>query len=327
MAIYLVTGKLRSGKTLACVGRIRDALLAGKRVATNLDLDLECMLPARNPIREEGGKRTNHFNVVRLPDKPSVDDLEAIGRGWDGDYDEEKNGLLVLDELGAWLNTRTFQDKTRMPVIDWLLHSGKKQWDVYFIIQHQNMIDKQVREGLAEFLVTCRRLDRLRVPVIGRLFSLFGVNLTMPKIHVGTIRYGIEAQALISDRWVYRGVDLYKAYDTTQVFTDERGTERHIPSCFEETNTDEWRYSEAKMEGVASGPYSLLTPWHTRGRYLPTPPTFVERLREVPRIMIEGPPRPKALPKPKVPLVQLLQNLKPDDRIRHFNRLNALGAI
>ena len=43
MAVYVVTGKLGNGKTLITVGRIRDALAQGCRVATNLDLDLVAM--------------------------------------------------------------------------------------------------------------------------------------------------------------------------------------------------------------------------------------------------------------------------------------------
>ncbi|EBN6690252.1 zonular occludens toxin, partial [Salmonella enterica] len=34
MPVYFVTGKLGSGKTLVAVGKIRDYLVAGRRVAT-----------------------------------------------------------------------------------------------------------------------------------------------------------------------------------------------------------------------------------------------------------------------------------------------------
>ena len=40
MSVYCVTGKLGNGKTLVSVGRIRDALKKGLRVATNLDINL-----------------------------------------------------------------------------------------------------------------------------------------------------------------------------------------------------------------------------------------------------------------------------------------------
>lgn len=212
MAIFCVTGKLGSGKTLACVGRIRDALLEGRKVATNLNLHLDKMLPCT----------LQHVDVVRLPDKPTVEDFEFIGRG-NEEVDESKNGLIVLDELGAWFNARTWADKSRQAVIDWLLHSRKHGWDVYFIIQHPKMLDSQAREGLVEFLVNCRRMDRIRVPYIGALVgAITGKPLTMPKVHIATVRYGMEPHAMVADRWIYRAHDLYAAYDTRQVFTDQR---------------------------------------------------------------------------------------------------------
>lgn len=296
MAIYVITGKLGSGKTLACVGRIRDALRKGRRVVTNLDLYLEHMLPAMSGRPGTPGKPVQ---VVRIPDKPTLRDLEQIGRGQDG-VAEENNGLIVLDELGAWLNTRGFQDKGRSEVINWLLHSRKLGWDVYFIIQHPNMLDKQVREGLAEFLVTCRRTDRLRIPFIGPLIATFtGWEPRPPKVHIGTVRYGLEKDALVVDRWYYQAKDLYSAYDTRQVFTDN---------------------------GPIQGAASMLSPWHLKGRYLPSKARpwllqFVDGLRGKPLAV------PKPLPKPKRPLVELLGRLPPDQAMKHWRRFEALGAI
>ena len=278
VSIYVVTGKLGSGKSLACVARIRDALEAGKRVATNLDLNLEKLLPWSNRTAQ----------VIRIPDKPTVQDLEGIGCG-NRDYDESKNGVIVLDELGAWLNTRSWGDKERQPVIDWLLHSRKKGWDVYFIIQHSNMVDKQVREGLAEFIVTCKRTDRLRIPLITAAFKHWGLNIRPPQIHVATVRYGLEPEALVSDRWWYRARELFAAYDTRQVFTSAR-----------------------------TGLYSLLPPYHlTRG--LAPPKSDLDRL--LAWLRPDAQRRPAAMP--KLPWVERLLCLPPDDRIRWWQRLQS----
>lgn len=275
MSIYVVTGKLGSGKSLACVARIRDALEVGKRVATNLDLNLEKLLPWSNRTAQ----------VIRLPDKPTLVDLEGIGCG-NLEYDEAKNGVIVLDELGAWLNTRSWGDKDRQPVIDWLLHSRKKGWDVYFIIQNQSMLDKQVREGLAEFLVTCKRTDRLRIPLITSAFKHWGLNIRPPQIHVATVRYGLEPEALVSDRWWYRARELFPCYDTRQVFTSAR-----------------------------TGLYSLLPPYHlTRGVASPKSP--LDRL--LARLWPDAQRRPAAVP--KLPWVERLLCLPPDDRIRWWQR-------
>lgn len=241
MPVTLVTGKLGAGKTLVCVGKIRDAILDGRRVATNLDLSLEHLLPAKS----------RKVQVMRLPDKPTVFDLEQLGLGSEV-MDESQNGLIVLDELGTWLNSRQWGDKSRQAVIDWLLHSRKKGWDVIFISQHANLIDKQVREAVIEFLVTCRRLDRLPVPFIGWLIRLVTggfLSGRMPRIHVGIVRYGMATDSLVVERWIYRGVHLYRAFNTRQVFSD--------------------KYLDVDLgpgHGVV-GTYSYLSPWHLVGRF------------------------------------------------------------
>lgn len=123
MAVYAITGKLGSGKSLVSVGRIFDYLRQGKPVASNLNLDL---LKLFNPRCK--------FNYVRLPDFPTVRDFHAIGKGTES-YDEKNNGLIVLDECGVFFNSRDWQTAERQDVIKWLLHSRKLGWDVLLIVQ------------------------------------------------------------------------------------------------------------------------------------------------------------------------------------------------
>lgn len=293
MPVSLITGKLGSGKTLASVGQIRERLLKGCRVATNLDLNLEHMLPGRY-----GKPGTRVFSCVRLPDKPSLEDLQAMGCG-NEEMDEDKNGIIVLDELGSWLNARTFNDKARMPVVDWLLHSRKHGWDVFFICQGIIQIDKQVRETLVEYLVTCRRLDRLKIPFVGKLINVLTgglVKANMPKVHLATVRYGTEQHAIVADRWVYQAKDLYAAYNTRQIFCDT----------------------------YDSGLYSYLPPWHLVGF---RQKTWQERLAAWYREKLADPPRPPYVLKPKRDLVRLLASLDPDEAVRHWKRLDALGGF
>lgn len=208
MSVYFVTGKLGAGKTLCAVGRIRDYLLKGRLVATNLDINIDKM------IRRE----SNHF-YYRLPDKPTVEDLDHLPSGNES-YDESLNGLLVFDECGTWFNSRNWNDKGRKALIDWFLHARKKGWDIIFIVQDISIVDKQARDSLCEMLVTCKRLDRFKVPFIGSFFKLFGVTLNGPRIHTARVLYGDNVQGMKIDRWTYRGTDLYAAYDTKQCFTD-----------------------------------------------------------------------------------------------------------
>lgn len=231
MAFYIVTGKLRSGKSLMSVGKMRDYLMAGRRVATNFDLNVEHLLPvdARN------------VDITRLPDLPSVEDFEALGQGSSGQYDEHTFGAIVLDEGSGNFNAREWADKNRQRMIDWLKHSGKLRWDVFILVQSANMLDKQIRESFGEHLVTCRRTDRFRVPFVGGLLKLMGINAKLPKLHVGVVRYGMGPNDPVVDRWyLYRSTQLYKAYNTEQ------------------------RFVKDNMHGNAS----YLSPYTVKGRYM-----------------------------------------------------------
>ncbi|MFZ5265960.1 zonular occludens toxin domain-containing protein [Enterobacter roggenkampii] len=246
MAVYVVTGKLGAGKTLVAVGKIQDKIVSGCKVATNLDLRIH-KLPrvgifAKSP------------DVIRIPDKPSLEDLLAIGRG-NNSYDENKNGLLVLDECGTWFNSRSWADKERQSVINWFLHARKLGWDIIFLIQDLSIMDKQARVALAEHVVYCRRLDKITIPFIGSVYSVItGSKLPLPKVHVGIVKYGDSPQSMTVERWTYTGRDLYAAYDTKQAFSD----------AYEHSS------------------FSYLTPYLSHGRYaVKRDATFYMRLSRI----------------------------------------------
>ena len=224
MAVYIYTGKLGGGKSLCAVARIRETLEKGLPVATNLDIYLTPMF----------GKHTKKPRVIRVPDKPSIDDLKLIGEG-NSTYDESKNGLLVLDECGTWFNSRNWNDKSRKAVNDWFLHARKLGWDVILIIQNVSILDSQARDAIAEHTAFCRRLDRVQVPIIGSLFkAVTGYRLSGPKVHIARVVYGTSETDLLADRHVYKGTSLYRCYDTKQQF----------------------------LADYPHGCYSYLTPWH-----------------------------------------------------------------
>lgn len=241
MAVYFVTGRLGSGKSLACVDKIREYLSAGRRVATNLDLNLDRMF------------EQNKATAIRLPDKPRPQDMELLGEGYHADdprdYDEKRFGLIVLDECGTWLNTREWNDKERRKLIDWFLHARKLRWDVMFLIQDIESCDAQIVRSLCEHLVICRRLDR---------FKLMGVHL--PRMHIANVYYGRTAEVRV-EKWMYRGLDLFDAYDTRQVFRDE--------VIFTPAGPVDMR-----------APYTMLSAWHLKGRYIePEKPKMSLRAR------------------------------------------------
>jgi hypothetical protein len=287
MAVYSVEGKLGTGKTKFTVWRAQEALRQGRRVASNVDLRLDKLTPEARR------------SYIRIPDKPGPFDLDAIGHGNPESYDEDRNGVLILDELGTWLNSRTFQDKSRASVIDWLIHARKHGWDVYLIVQDAGMIDKQVRESLIEYQCRCVRLDKIKVPVVGAVLGVLGGRWGyLPRMHVTTARVGYGPNAVIAERWMYRGDELHEAYDTRQIFT----------------------------LGYPHGAHSVLPPWGfepKRSRLS----VVMDRLKAWRAAAPARACRRQAARVQASRLARLLQELPPDERWRHVKRLERQGRL
>jgi len=254
VAVYAVTGKLGTGKTKFAVWRAQAAIKAGRRVASNVDLHLSHLV----------GPRLRQASYIRIPDKPTAFDLEAVGHGNPDSYDEDRNGVMVLDELGTWLNARSFQDKGRAALLDWLIHARKLGWDVFLIVQDAGMIDKQVRTALIEYEARCMRLDKVRLWIVGGMLNdLFGGRWGyLPRFHLVAARVGQGANAIVAERWQYRGDWLHKAYDTRQVFRAD-----YPHGCFSQLHPDYLRAPPGKAPGW----------WGRLARRLlpPPPPPFV----------------------------------------------------
>jgi hypothetical protein len=294
MPDYALTGKKGTGKSKNAVRIIRDRYLRrGLQVATNLDLRLSVMFGPMSRI-----------TYVRLPDKPTAFDLEAAGRGDKGvlPYDEDKHGALVLDEMGTWINSRSFADKDRSSMLDFLAHGRKFAWDAYYIMQDVMQVDRQLRESFIEYTVRHVRFDRVKVPFIGGLLcSLLGEKAGyFPKFHRAVSRLGTTPQGLACDSWMFTGKDVEAAYDTLQVFRPD----------------------------YAHGAFTMLSPWHVEGRYLKSPPlTGMDRVRAMLRGWLHGVrERPSQLA-PKHPLVARLQQFPPDRRLFWLRRLQRAGLV
>lgn len=316
MAVYAITGKLGSGKGKAGIQRLREYIRAGKRVATNCDVFLEHLLPAHS--------RTT---IIRVPDKPTATDLYAIGSGnkfiefetnithekggFVGrapiespkmlkGFDESHNGALVLDECGSWLNARTFGDKGRSDMLEWCIHARKYGWDVFFIMQNINQIDKQLRESLFEYVVRLNRLDRMKIPFVSPVIKLATAGAAsgaMPRCHIAVVRLGPSPDGLVADRWIFRGDDLHDAYNTTQVFSDSYPHQVHC----------------------------LLPNWHRIGYALVEPVPL--GLRILRHLGFKQAPRQKPKPKTPHPIVTKIMQLPPEQRIKHLKRFAELGVV
>jgi len=280
MTVSFVTGKLGAGKGKYAVMQLRAAAAEGRRIAGNVDIFLEHFAPKKPKAR-----------YVRVPDKPTIADLMALGHGNPESYDEDRNGLLVLDELGTWLNARSFSDPARAGVLDWLIHARKHGWDVLLICQNEVQVDKQVREPLGEVFVRCFALHKLRIPVVGWIIEVFSKKLArLPRFHLSSVRVGTGASSFIAERDLFRGDHLHKMYDTRQVFAPnpEQCTVTQLHPCY--------------FTGLPAGRRPLWA-----------------RLRAKPKVKLQ--------PKPKSALAAFLMRFPPDVRIREFARLSHLGLI
>lgn len=287
MSADLIQGKKGSGKSKLSVMLMRDHLLKGRLVATNLDLFLDKLMPS-----------DSRAYAIRIPDKPSISDLELLGSGNNGDrYNEDHDGLLVLDELATWLNARTFGDKDRQPVLDWLVHSRKHGWGTKLICQDLVQIDKQARESQVEYVTRCIRMDRMRIPLVGGIIAaLFGPEAGyLPRMHIATRRLGLDPKGLTAQTWYYRDGGVQAGYDTLQIFRND----------------------------YPHGAHCLLSAWHLVGRHQPPKKTLIQRVRE----FFKGSARPPVVGRPKLPIVRSLMALAPDERIRHVQRLERLGLL
>lgn len=234
MSDYAIVGRKGTGKSLTAIGIIRDALIKNKRVATNLNVHLDKLM-------HHSSKKI----VTRIPDHPSLSDFEAIGRGQEGVV-EDYNGIIILDEVSHFMNSRQWGDKERLKLLEWLTQSRKMGWDVYYLTQGLRQLDVQVRETQLEYVVYVKRTDKWPIPFITPITRmLFGDDhaIRFPKMRLATTKHGIERDALVVSHKLYKAADLFPAYDTQQLFLDRD----HPQSC---------------------GVHTQLSAWHLKGRYL-----------------------------------------------------------
>lgn len=224
MAVYICTGKLGAGKTLCAVGKMRDAILENRKIATNIDLWLENLINVDSKRCE----------VYRLPDKISREAIDSVGMGSDK-FGEENNGIMVLDEGGLLFNSRDYRQQHIKDFISWMVHARKKRWDIILIIQHFEALDKQIRDMFGEHLITCLRTDRIKIPLFGFLLNVLTLgNFSTPRLHTAITRYGTTAKDPVVDKDYYRGTDLYDGFDTEQKydFNDDSGTFLYLPPFY-----------------------------------------------------------------------------------------------
>lgn len=114
-------------------------------------------------------------------------------------------------------------------------------------------------------------------------------QISFPRFHIAAMRYGTNPNDVVIERWATRGDQAFKCYDTAALFEQQEGAYCVLPATL-----SKWRY--------------VPVPWW--------------------QSLFSGgvPARPRR-PKPKHPLVELVMRLPADQRARHFQRLDRLGAF
>lgn len=186
MSIFLVEGTPGSGKTAYCARRIAAALAAGQPVATNVEL--------RPDVARFVARRTSGLNWRRRRRREevisrsyvvanSIEDLRRIrlapapvrrrGLLRRRTQQQEGRGLMVLDEMGSILNSRSWSKQDRQDVIEFFAQHRKLGWTVLIIAQDGDMLDKQVRLMVEQSirLRNLRVVKKFGIPIVP--FNLF----------------------------------------------------------------------------------------------------------------------------------------------------------
>ncbi|HDT3001120.1 TPA: hypothetical protein QHL53_003417 [Proteus mirabilis] len=211
MAITLVTGSVGAGKGLYCSMLACQAYRNGRRVASNYPLDMEKLSP----------HGTEPLSVI--PKQFTYDDLKNLGRGCPED-EFENLGILLLDEISLFLNARTFKDAERLKFLDWFVHSRKYGWNVYCQVQASFMLDKQIVDGVSEFIIELSRLDSLRLPFMEFVFPKeFGVMAKRKSLLPHIVKYRCyllkeKGRRTPIEKGSFRAKDYFGVHDTLSTF-------------------------------------------------------------------------------------------------------------
>lgn len=255
MAVYFTQGELGAGKGIFAAfiaSRYYNNPDKNIRVATNYPLDTYLL-----------GKDSDK-EITVIPCSVRVEDLEFLGDGSPPSY-KDNFGCLIIDECSEFLNSRDFKRHDRLKMLDWFRHARKHHWDVYFIVQHPDSLDNQLRDATLENLVILRDLSKIRIPFYTSFKEMFGSkeprrnkrrNTLIPHIVQARIYYKKKG---VGDKPVnfysIMAKDYYNLYDTDFKFVD--GIE-HL------NNKDiDMRVPYTLLPGkYLSSPLSDWTNWH-----------------------------------------------------------------
>lgn len=193
--IYFYTGTPGSGKSLHMASVIYDAILSGKNVIANFEINESYFAKSKHPERlgkfvyvnnrywlENAYTTRKAYDPVKdcefrgvVPDGryTYIDGLYSYARNYHksdrkGNFKENQT-LLVFDECQELFNNRNWAKKDRIDWIAFFREHRKYGFDVYLISQDDKVIDKQLRAVL-QYKVEHRSVKNYKTA--GKLLAL-----------------------------------------------------------------------------------------------------------------------------------------------------------
>ncbi len=220
--IYFYTGVPGSGKSLHVAKDIYEALVSGKNVIANFNVDTSMVKPRRK--REPGAfvfvpNSQWRDNAYIGPGKPQcfsyIDGLVGFAQNY---HRRDKKGkilegqtLLVLDECQELFNSRSWNRSDRLSWCAFFRQHRKYGYKVILISQDDKVIDKQMR-AILDTEVLHRKVSDFKLG--GFLLSLLCGGRLFCAIYK---KYGYrKADAKLETKFFTgrKYYDFYNSYDT-----------------------------------------------------------------------------------------------------------------
>lgn len=216
--VWLIHGNLGGGKSMTAVSMAVNAILAGRFVASNINLNLEELRKiapwcdscyyhfdvSKDEYNEDGVLiKRQSFNPFKIPSGSPRGTINP------------KRVLVIFDECAEWFDQYSSAKSPEVSrVMSWLRHSSKRNQDVLFIVQRVEYLQKSFRVLCSRY-VQVDDLAVWRIPVF-RIKIPFMGGFVMART---CDRAGTKSAPLTLVKKSYFG----RFYDTAQSLTTYGG--------------------------------------------------------------------------------------------------------